>query len=163
MEIIKIKAELFCRGVRCDLGSELPIPYHPNKRASLSEGKCFILTYGQGKFPINVAVREEFVRNSPFHFSQAEKKIYRDGVPFIDADDDVDGQRALSLAGDVLQKHSAEMLIKSSPSWRTILVLSFPLAAARDRRKSGADRRGRRDRRVKSPGDSRSLRKKVQR
>jgi len=84
-------------------------------------------------------------------------------MPFIDADDDVDGQRALSLAGDVLQKHSAEMLIKSSPSWRTILVLSFPLAAARDRRKSGADRRGRRDRRVKSPGDSRSLRKKVQR
>ncbi|MBP2680595.1 MAG: signal transduction histidine kinase, partial [Candidatus Krumholzibacteriota bacterium] len=69
-------------------------------------------------------------------------------MPFVDAADDADGQRALSLAGDILQKHSAEILIKSSASWRTILVLSFPLAACRDRRKRGADRRGRRERRV---------------
>lgn len=69
-------------------------------------------------------------------------------MPFVNTDDDADAQRALSLAGDVLQKHSAEILIKSSPSWRTILVLSFPLAAGRDRRKRALDRRGRRERRV---------------
>ncbi len=69
-------------------------------------------------------------------------------MPFVDADDDAEGQRALSLAGDILQKHSAEILIKSSPSWRTILVLGFPLAAGRDRRKRGADRRGPRERRM---------------
>jgi len=87
MDIIKIKAELFCKGIRCDLGSELPIPYLQNKRASLSEGKCFILSPDQGKFPINVAVRERFVKDSPFHFSPLDKKIYKDNKPFVDAED----------------------------------------------------------------------------
>jgi len=69
-------------------------------------------------------------------------------MPFVDVADQDEGKRALSLAGDILQKHSAEILIKSSHSWRTILVLSFPMAAGRDRRKRPADRRRRGDRRV---------------
>ena len=87
MDIIRIKAELFCRGVRCDLGSDLPIPYLPNKRASLSEGKCFILSPGHGDFPINVAVRERFVKDSPFSFLPQDKKILKNGKPFVDAED----------------------------------------------------------------------------
>lgn len=57
-------------------------------------------------------------------------------------------KRALSVAGDVLQKHSSEIMIKSSYSWKTILVLSFPMAASRDRRKLRRDRRRRRERRT---------------
>jgi K+-sensing histidine kinase KdpD len=59
-------------------------------------------------------------------------------------------KRALSVAGDVLQKHSSEIKIRSSYSWKTILVLSFPMAASRDRRKLSHDRRLRRDRRLQS-------------
>jgi hypothetical protein len=69
-------------------------------------------------------------------------------MPFVDAGEQNQGKRALSLAGDVLQKHSAEILVKSSRSWRTILVLSFPTAAGRDRRKRRSDRRQRRERRA---------------
>jgi hypothetical protein len=38
-------------------------------------------------------------------------------------------------------------MVKSSPSWKTILVISFPLAANKDRRKHRSDRRRRSDRR----------------
>jgi radical SAM protein (TIGR04043 family) len=87
VDIIRTKAELFCKGVRCDLGSELPVPYQPNKRASLSEGKCFILDPERGKYPVNVAVRERFVKDSPFSFSFLEKKILKNGNPFLDVED----------------------------------------------------------------------------
>lgn len=86
-DIIKIKAELFCKGVRLSSDCPLPLPYLPNKRASLSEGKCFILMPSQGGFPINVAVRERFVKNSPFLFSSAEKKILKEGTPYVEAED----------------------------------------------------------------------------
>jgi signal transduction histidine kinase len=69
-------------------------------------------------------------------------------MPFTDVAELDQGMRALSLAGKILQKHGAEIMIKSSPSWRTILVLSFPKAAGRDRRKRPSDRRRRRERRV---------------
>jgi signal transduction histidine kinase len=69
-------------------------------------------------------------------------------MPFVDVADRDEGTRALSLAGDILQQHCAEVMIKSTSSWRTILVLSFPMSAGRDRRKRPSDRRGRGDRRV---------------
>jgi signal transduction histidine kinase len=69
-------------------------------------------------------------------------------MPFADVTDREKGTRALSLAGEILQRHSAEIMIKSSPSWRTILVLSFPTAAGRDRRKRPSERRRRYERRV---------------
>ncbi len=72
-------------------------------------------------------------------------------MPFGDTDPESDDKRALSLAGDVLQKHAAEIMIKSSYSWKTILVLSFPVAASRDRRATKKDRRRRTDRREKTP------------
>lgn len=71
-------------------------------------------------------------------------------MPFADVTDRDKGTRALSLAGEILQKHCAEIMIKSSPSWRTILVMSFPTAAGRDRRKRPSERRRRHERRVTS-------------
>lgn len=47
----------------------------------------------------------------------------------------------LSLAADIIQLHGGEVRVKSSLGWRTILVLSFPLSANRDRRKRRRDRR----------------------
>ena len=71
-------------------------------------------------------------------------------MPFAEAGSRNTEKRALSLAGDILQRHSAEIAVKSSASWKTILVLSFPKAASRDRRKTKPDRRRRRERRVPS-------------
>ncbi len=71
-------------------------------------------------------------------------------MPFVDPTVGDERTRALSLAGDILQQHCAEIMIKSTSSWRTILVLSFPAAAGRDRRKPPSERRRRRDRRVVS-------------
>ncbi|UCG51673.1 MAG: hypothetical protein JSW58_16055 [Candidatus Latescibacterota bacterium] len=71
-------------------------------------------------------------------------------MPFADVGNKDKDKRALSVAGEVLQKHSGEIMIKSSFSWKTILVLGFPVAASRDRRKSKRDRRRRRERRTVS-------------
>ncbi|MEJ2721408.1 MAG: hypothetical protein P8181_09740 [bacterium] len=68
-------------------------------------------------------------------------------MPFTGVAGEDTQQRALSAAGDVLQKHSAEIMVKSSYSWKTILIMSFPEPANRDRRVSRRDRRRRRDRR----------------
>jgi signal transduction histidine kinase len=69
-------------------------------------------------------------------------------MPFEEADRGDDEKRALSLAGEVLQKHGGEIMIKSSMSWKTILILSLPMAANRDRRKKRSDRRRRSERRT---------------
>jgi signal transduction histidine kinase len=68
-------------------------------------------------------------------------------MPFGDADTTDDKKRALSLAGEIIQKHAGEILIKSSMSWKTILILSFPKKANRDRRSSRRERRHRQERR----------------
>lgn len=68
-------------------------------------------------------------------------------MPFSEAEKSDDKRRALSLAGEIIQKHSGEILIKSSMSWKTILILSFPKNANRDRRKHRRDRRRRDERR----------------
>jgi signal transduction histidine kinase len=58
-----------------------------------------------------------------------------------------DSEGALSVAGDILQRHAGEITVKSSPSWKTILVLSFPVAANSERRRERRDRRRRAERR----------------
>ncbi len=68
-------------------------------------------------------------------------------MPFSDAEPGDERKRALSLAGEIIQKHSGEILIKSSMSWKTILILSFPKSANRDRRQSRRERRHRSERR----------------
>lgn len=72
-------------------------------------------------------------------------------MPFESAGPESEDKRALSVAGDVLQKHAAEITIKSSYSWKTILILGFPLAGSRDRRKARRERRSRKDRRKLEP------------
>jgi len=68
-------------------------------------------------------------------------------MPFSDADKTDDKKRSLSLAGEIIQKHAGEILIRSSMSWKTILILSFPKKANRDRRSSRRERRRREERR----------------
>jgi hypothetical protein len=68
-------------------------------------------------------------------------------MPFTGASDDDSPQSALSIAGDIIQRHAGEITVRSSPSWRTILAIAFPAAAnsdrraRRDRRRRAADRR----------------------
>jgi GAF domain-containing protein len=67
-------------------------------------------------------------------------------MPFAPASSG-DSEAALSVAGDILQRHAGEITVKSSPSWKTILALSFPVAANSERRRKRADRRRRSERR----------------
>jgi K+-sensing histidine kinase KdpD len=61
-------------------------------------------------------------------------------MPFVTSSEDPD-PGAMSVAGDILQRHAGEITVKSSPSWKTILAISFPVASNRDRRESRKDRR----------------------
>jgi signal transduction histidine kinase len=69
-------------------------------------------------------------------------------MPFVPAAGREEGSRSLSLAGNVLRRHSATITVKASRSWRTILAIGFPCAASRDRRKLKDDRRRRSERRL---------------
>lgn len=69
-------------------------------------------------------------------------------MPFAEVEGVDESKQSLSLAGEIIQKHSGEILIKSSMSWKTILVLSFPKGANRDRRRTRRDRRRRHERRT---------------
>jgi hypothetical protein len=68
-------------------------------------------------------------------------------MPFSDIDQNDEYKSAMTLAGDILHRHAGEIMIKSSTSWKTILIVSFPLVSNKDRRGGGQDRRRRRDRR----------------
>lgn len=61
-------------------------------------------------------------------------------MPFVTSSEDPD-PGAMSVAGDILQRHAGEITVKSSPSWKTILAISFPVASNRDRRETRKDRR----------------------
>lgn len=64
-------------------------------------------------------------------------------MPFTPAGDENTNPGAMSAAGDILQRHAGEITVKSSPSWKTILAISFPAASNRDRRELRRDRRNR--------------------
>lgn len=68
-------------------------------------------------------------------------------MPFGRVEDGDDRRGAMSLAGDIIHRHSGEISVRSSPSWRTILVISFPVSSNSDRRRGRSDRRRRSDRR----------------
>ena len=71
-------------------------------------------------------------------------------MPFRETKEGDERKSAMSLAGDVLHHHSGEIMVKSSGAWKTVLVISFPLAANRDRRSQSQERRQR-------PGERRTL------
>ena len=68
-------------------------------------------------------------------------------MPFTTGTGQGTSEAALSAAGDILQRHSGEITVKSSPSWKTILALSFPVAANTERRRTRSERRRHRERR----------------
>jgi signal transduction histidine kinase len=47
-------------------------------------------------------------------------------MPFVTHAEDPD-PGAMSAAGDILQRHGGEITVKSSPSWKTILAIAFPV------------------------------------
>jgi len=61
-------------------------------------------------------------------------------MPFVTSAEEPD-PGAMSVAGDILQRHAGEITVKSSPSWKTILAISFPVASNHDRRETRKDRR----------------------
>gem|GEM_PF-1695427 len=72
-------------------------------------------------------------------------------MPFASSGNE-EGKNSMSVAGDVLRRHAGEITVRSSASWRTILAVSFPRAANRDRRRTRSERRRRRrDRRNRVP------------
>jgi len=68
-------------------------------------------------------------------------------MPFVSSGEDAGNAGAMSAAGDILQRHSGEITVKSSPSWKTILAISFPGASNRDRREARERRNREADRR----------------
>lgn len=67
-------------------------------------------------------------------------------MPFAARGEDED-KNALSIAGKILQQHAGEISLKSTTSWNTVLVISFPIAANKDRRSRRQRRRRAGDRR----------------
>jgi signal transduction histidine kinase len=74
-------------------------------------------------------------------------------MPFSDLDQNDEFKSAMSLAGDILHHHAGEIMIKSSTSWKTILVVSFPMVANKDRRRVRSERRNRSERRTPPKGE----------
>jgi signal transduction histidine kinase len=73
-------------------------------------------------------------------------------MPFSEIDRGDESKNAMTLAGDILYRHAGEITIKSSTSWKTILVVRFPIAANRDRRRTAPpDRRKRSNDRRRKP------------
>jgi len=66
-------------------------------------------------------------------------------MPFSEGGAEGSDSSAMTAAGDILSRHHGEIAIKSSPSWKTILVISFPLPANTDRRETRDDRRRKRE------------------
>ncbi|RMF96707.1 MAG: hypothetical protein D6734_03355 [Candidatus Schekmanbacteria bacterium] len=84
MDPLRIKIDLFCNGINVDenisiesMKSILPTRVYRNKRASLSNGKCFKLNINGYHTVANLAVRESFAQSSPY------KYIEEDGKGFI--------------------------------------------------------------------------------
>lgn len=85
MDLLRLKVELLCSGLRMNETLK-PNGYRASKRASLSEGRCLNLYHGDLKIPVNVAVHEDFVLNSPFEYDANHKQILKNGEPVIKAE-----------------------------------------------------------------------------
>lgn len=64
-------------------------------------------------------------------------------MPFASVREGDERKSAMSRAGDIIHRHAGEILIRSSVSWKSILAITLPLAASRDRRSRRQDRRAR--------------------
>lgn len=64
-------------------------------------------------------------------------------MPFHDIQFKDERKNALSLAGEIINLHGGEIVMKTSLSWKTILALHFKETSNKDRRQSAKDRRTR--------------------
>jgi radical SAM protein (TIGR04043 family) len=81
-----LKLSLMSNGIRLDPDLvKAGLPRYVHKRASLSEGRCFELTRDGKYYSINLAVYEDFVKNSPYYYDHEKKVIQKDGQPVIAA------------------------------------------------------------------------------
>jgi hypothetical protein len=97
VNLLRVKLELFCHGLRVDEALEPSIKRQivpsseyvgrGTKRASLSEGKCFSLHHNNKSYVANLAVMESFVRSSPYEFTlvDGEGWIRREGELLVKA------------------------------------------------------------------------------
>ena len=79
INLLELKLDLLCQGLKLDEKLDpaikktiIPTPEYSGrgiKRASLSEGRCFLLGEKGKEYLINLAVREPFVKNSPYEFT----------------------------------------------------------------------------------------------
>jgi signal transduction histidine kinase len=109
--------------------------------SSLGAGEKMLVECSTGDGRVTVCIAD----TGPGLPGDAVSRLF---MPFVAIAERGEGKRALSLAGNVLRRHSASITVRSSRSWRTILALTFPAAAGRDRRKRKPDRRKRGERRV---------------
>jgi len=123
INLLELKLDLFCHGLRLDEGldpaiKKIIIPsagYSGSglKRASLSEGRCFLLEEKEKTCLVNLAVREPFARNSPYEFTVVSGRgwIKKEGKLIIEAN-----PTAIPLwhlepeIGNVFQHHGADVI-----------------------------------------------------
>lgn len=118
MDLLRLKVELLCSGLRMNEKLK-PNGYRASKRASLSEGRCLNLYHGGLKIPVNVAVHEEFIKESPFEYDDEHHQILKNGVPVIEAhlieDPDwlLDKLPDGTLMADIFQLHASNAIATS--------------------------------------------------
>tara|TARA_B100000315_G_scaffold112693_1_gene103303 strand:- start:1851 stop:2984 length:1134 start_codon:yes stop_codon:yes gene_type:complete len=82
INLTRLKLDLLCSGIRIDDSLKHGIlPRYRYKRASLSEGRSFILSHGDFSTVINLAVYEKFVRSSPYEYDHKKRLLLKDGEP----------------------------------------------------------------------------------
>ena len=82
INLTRLKLDLLCSGIRIDDSLKQGIlPRYRYKRASLSEGRSFILTYEGFSTVVNLAVYEKFVRSSPYQYDHKERLLLKNGDP----------------------------------------------------------------------------------
>lgn len=86
-EITEIKLKLLCSGIRLPENILNSYPGYRYKRASLSEGLCFDLFPDGCRFPVpvNLAIHEKFVKDSPFEYDDKKGMILEKGREFVRA------------------------------------------------------------------------------
>lgn len=120
MNITRLKLELLCSGIRMDdsLKQGL-IPRYRYKRASLSEGRCFMLEHEGFTTVINLAVYEKFAQASPFLYDHENKLLLKDSAVICKAQLVEDPEWYLfeledgTIYGSQIQLHGTNVLATS--------------------------------------------------
>lgn len=120
----RLKLDLLCKGIRMDEELKKSLaPRYQYKRASLSEGRYFVLYQGLKKMTINLAVYEKFAEKSPYYFDHEKKALLHDGQKIMDMELIPDPEWCRKTLpdgtefGSYLQLHSENILATSLTNW----------------------------------------------